>query len=397
MLHATDDHRRARIGRRHGLAPDHRFDTIDAATTAMTAWHATESTTPYLSLRARVGSLTVEDVSAAIYDERSIVRVMAMRRTLWIVDRDLVPAVAGSAGRRVADAQRRGTAKEAIELSETLGPDWIETASARIVECLTGRELSARQLREELPEFGGTFTAAPGTKWSTDVPTMTRLLVILSASGDIVRGGNDGHWRISKPLWTSMASWLGEPMIPTSSEAGYTEIVRHLLWTFGPVNEDDLVWWLGGTKGTVRAALAAVSALTVVLDDGTTGWLLPDDTADLEVAAEAERWVALLPTLDPTTMGWHGRGRAFYLDPAHTPYLFDRAGNGGSTVWVDGRIVGCWVQDADERVQLILMEAISDDARRRLDVEVARLDEFLRGEHITNVFASPQMKHHPLS
>ena len=60
-------------------------------------------------------------------------------------------------------------------------------------------------------------------------------------------------------------------------------------------------------------------------------------------------------------MGW--RDRAFYLDPAHTPFLFDRAGNAGSTVWVDGRIVGCWVQDDDERVQLVLMEEVSADAR----------------------------------
>jgi hypothetical protein len=105
--------------------------------------------------------------------------------------------------------------------------------------------------------------------------------------------------------------------------------------------------------------------------------------------------VALLPTLDPTTMGW--REREFYLDPVHTPFLFDRAGNGGSTVWVDGRIVGCWVQDADERVQLVLLEEVSTRAQRLLDIEVGRLDEFLRGEHITNVFASPQMKHQRLS
>ena len=66
-------------------------------------------------------------------------------------------------------------------------------------------------------------------------------------------------------------------------------------------------------------------------------------------------------------------------------------------MWVDGRIVGCWVQGEGERVEPILMEEISTDARRLLDVEVARLDEFLRGEHITNIFASPQMKHQRLS
>ena len=103
----------------------------------------------------------------------------------------------------------------------------------------------------------------------------------------------------------------------------------------------------------------------VALDDGSIGWVAADDTADLVVAASTEPWVALLPTLDPTTMGW--RERRFYLDPAHTPFLFDSAGNAGTTVWVDGRVVGCWVQDERERVRLVLLEEVSSDARRRLD------------------------------
>jgi hypothetical protein len=353
VLRVTDDHRRARIARRHGLSPEHRFDSIEAATVAMTALHATEPATPHLSLHARMHDLTVPDVEAALYERRTLVRTMAMRRTLWIVTRDLVPAVTGSAGRRVAD------------------------------------------VHDEFPDLGGTFTAAPGTKWSTDVATMSRLLVILAATGDVVRGHNAGHWRISRPTWTSMTSWLGEEVTPAESEAGYGELVRHLLSTFGPATEADLVWWLGATKRAVRQALSDSSAIPVELDDGTIGWLLPDDTADVDVPASTEPWVALLPTLDPTTMGW--RGRKFYLDPAHTPYLFDRAGNAGTTVWVDGRIVGCWVQDENERVELVLLDDVSGDARRRLDVEAARLDDFLRGEHVTNVFASPQMKHQRLS
>ena len=123
--------------------------------------------------------------------------------------------------------------------------------------------------------------------------------------------------------------------------------------------------------------------------------MLADDTADLEARPSKEPWVALLPVLDPTTMGW--RDRAFYLDPAHTPYLFDRAGNGGTTIWVNGRIAGCWVQAEDERVQLIELEDLSKREQRLLAIEARRLDEYLGGEHITNVFASPQMKHQRLS
>jgi len=399
MLQVTDAHRRARIGRRHGLHADHRYDDAVSATAAMTALHATEPATPYLSLRARVGGLGVPEVDAALYDERSLVKPLVMRRTLFVVTRELLPAVVGSAGRRVAEAGRKRLVKDAgalgDELGEELGEGWIDTVSREIVDALTGVELSARQLRDALPHAGGTFTAAPGSKWSAEVPLMSRFLTILGATGDIVRAHNAGHWRISRPLWTAMTTWVGEPLKPSEPRAGYAEVVRRWLWTFGPGTEDDLVWWLGATKAAARAALADVDAVPVTLDDGSTGWVLPDDTADLEAPPSTEPWVALLPTLDPTTMGW--RDRAFYLDPAHTPYLFDRAGNGGTTVWVDGRIVGCWVQDEQDRVQLVLLEEVSRRARRALDGEVARLDEFLRGERITNVFASPQMKHQRIS
>ena len=394
MLRATDEHRRARIARRQGLHREHRYESIAAATTAMTALHATEPSTPHLSLHARVRQLTVAEVDSALYDDRTLVKPMAMRRTLWVVTRDLLPAVAGSAGRRTADAQIRLLAKQVPELEQQLGPDWLVKATRDIVERLDGRELSAKSLRDELPHLGGTFVAAPGSKWSAEIATLTRLLTILSASGTVVRGRNAGHWRISRPRWTSMASWLGHELLPTDVERGYAEIVRHLLWTFGPAAETDLVWWLGATKGVVRAALRENDALEVQLDSGATGWVLPDDTDDLEQPPEHHPWVALLPTLDPTTMGW--REREFYLDAEHTPYLFDRAGNGGTTVWVNGRIVGCWVQDEHGRVVPILMGKISRDQRRLLGIETARLDEFIGGEHIHNVFASPQMKHQPL-
>ena len=95
----------------------------------MTALHATEPATPHLALHARVRELTVEDVEAALYDERSLVKPMAMRRTLFVVTRDLLPAVAGCAGRRVADAERRRLAKEAGDLEAQLGADWIAAAS----------------------------------------------------------------------------------------------------------------------------------------------------------------------------------------------------------------------------------------------------------------------------
>ena len=54
--------------------------------------------------------------------------------------------------------------------------------------------------------------------------------------------------------------------------------------------------------------------------------------------------MALLPSLDPTAMGW--AGREWYLGP-HRAVLFDSTGNIGPTIWSDGRIVGVWAQRDD--------------------------------------------------
>src|SRR5689334_16304856 len=46
-------------------------------------------------------------------------------------------------------------------------------------------------------------------------------------------------------------------------------------------------------------------------------------------SASATPWAALLPVLDPTTMGWRGRG--FYVDKPNATTVYDSAGNGRAT------------------------------------------------------------------
>ncbi len=138
----------------------------------------------------------------------------------------------------------------------------------------------------------------------------------------------------------------------------------------------------------MKRALADVGAVEVSLDGGGTGWVLPDDVD--RASTRSTPWAALLPVLDATTMGW--KERDFYLDPEHTPYLFDTNGNGGTTAWWNGRIVGCWVQDEDAVVRVVLREDVGADARAALDAEAERLTAWLDGIRIASVYTSLQMK-----
>ena len=135
--------------------------------------------------------------------------------------------------------------------------------------------------------------------------------------------------------------WASRSPTPSEADAVAT-LVERWLRAFGPGTVADIKWWLGSTVRAVRRALEQVGAVEVDLD-GRTGYLLADD---LEPTEPAEPWAALLPPLDPTTMGWFERD--WYLGE-YKPQLFDSTGNGGPAVWWDGRIVGGWRQEAERR------------------------------------------------
>jgi hypothetical protein len=387
----TDVERRHRLGRRHALALTHRAaDAVDA-TRAMTVLHATEAPSVYLSVFARVDDVTVADVDRALYDDRSLVKQLAMRRTLFVFPRDLLPAAWGSASARVAAAHRVRLAKD-VELGGLAddGPAWVDAAEhATLAHLAGGVERSAQQLREEVPALAGRIQMSPGKSYGANLPIAPRVLTQLGVEAKIVRGRNASHWRTSRPQWTLMSTWLGEVPEPTKEREGYAELARRWLATFGPGTEGDLVWWLGSTKTAVRAALADIGAVEVGLRGGATGWLLPDDPALEESEPEVVPWAALLPVLDPTVMGW--KERDFYLGP-HGPMLFDSNGNAGTTAWWDGRVVGCWVQDPDGVVVLHLLEDVGSEARAALDVEAARLTAWLEGHRVSTVYPSIAMK-----
>lgn len=402
VRHVDDHERRARLAVRHAVHPGHRVADTLAATRAMTVLHATEPATVHLAVAARTEGVSPADVDRALYEERSVVKQLGMRRTLFAFPRDLLPAVLGSASARVAAEQRRVIARDvqAHGVAED-GQAWLDTARdavlRRLAEPGAGAPvaLPARQLREELPELSGSITANLDKKYGGTTQIAPRVLTLLGAEGLVTRGPNAGHWRLSKPAWTLMAGWLGAPVEPTSPEQGYAELVRRWLRTFGPGTVEDVQWWLGSTKTAARAALGTVGAVPVSLDGGSTGWLLPDDVDPVDPDA-VDPWAALLPTLDPTTMGWKERG--FYLDPAHTTYLFDTNGNGGTTAWWQGRVVGAWVQDDGGIVSVVPAPGapLPQEARAALDVEAARLTAWLDGVRITNVYKSALMKGDPL-
>ena len=379
-----DRERRARLAVRHALAPEARVAGPVAAAEAVVALHATDPASVHVSALARCPALTAGEVEAALYDDRSLVKHLAMRRTQFVFPRATLPVAQAVCGARVERGEVRGLLRDVARSGLHADPaGWLAACGSDVLAVLAdGVPRTLDELRAEVPALAGATEHGQGRSWGGRLAVGPRVLTILSARGLVVRGPNDGHWRGSRHRWVSMAAWLGEPLPVLDPEEAEAALVAAWLRGFGPGTERDLRWWLGSTLAVVRRALAAVGAVPVELGAGE-GWLLPDDLEQVEAPGP---WVALLPPLDPTVMGWQERG--WYVGP-HGGFggrLFDSVGNAGPSAWVDGRVVGTWHQEETGEVTVVPFEKLTAAAARRLAAEGERVAAYCDGVRVVRPY-----------
>jgi Winged helix DNA-binding domain len=380
----STEERRARLGRRHFLAPGSAATDLVELAGDLVGLHATDPATVFLAARARLRNGSHAEVERALYEERSVLRMIGMRRTMFVLPLELAAVVHASCTEGIASAQRRRYAKliEQGGIAKN-GAAWLDKAAAATMAALEARgEAYGSELSQDVPLLRAKLSFGAGTKWAGSTGMTTWVLFLLAAEGRIVRGRPRGAWTSSQWRWVPAASWLPAPLPRLDEQDARNALARRWLTTYGPATATDLKWWSGWTLTQTRKALAAIDAVEVDLD-GTSGFVMPDD---VDVEPSSQPWAALLPALDPTVMGW--KERAWYLGE-HGPALFDRSGNAGPTVWWNGRIVGGWAAAKGGRVRFRLLEDVGANAVGQIEAEAARLEAWLGGAVVIPRFGTP--------
>jgi hypothetical protein len=378
MIRIDVAQRRARLGVRHGLARP--IGDVVATADRLIGLHATDPPTPFLSARARVPGFAAADLEDALYGTETLTKHLCMRRTLFVVSDERLPVVHAACTRKIAANERRRIAAD-IEKGgvATDGARWLARAERATLAALTElTSATGAQLSRAVPEVQAKLTYAEGKAWGGEVGVATRVFTVLAAEGRIRRGPPKA-WTSSQHRWEIVDG----PPDGLSVADATRELIELWLRAFAPATVADISWWTGLGLTPVRAALAALDTVAVDLD-GEPGVILADD---VEPVPRPRPWVALLPALDPTTMGW--KGRDWYLG-SHGPELFDRNGNAGPTVWCDGRIVGGWAQrKTGEIVYRLLDEDLGRAALARIEAEAAALQRWLGDTVATARFPTP--------
>ena len=317
------EERRARLVRRHRLAPTERAsDPLAVARGRLVCLHATDAVTVFLSIQARSNGVAPTDVERALYEERSLVRMLAMRRTLWCVPRELVPVVFAAATRAVAATQRK-------RLEGFVRDSGVSTRPAPGSRA-PGTRPSPRWPRRRGDARGRRRRAAAGEEAPLRLGPLGHRAERGRAScpssrwrGGLVRGRPRGTWISPQFRWVTTEDWLGGP-IEEVDVARPRRAAAPLARRLRPRDRDRhaaLVDGLDGARDPGRARGDPARRGRPRRRDRLRARRRPR-------ADEPAEPSAALPTLDPTTMGW--KEREWYLG-LHGTTLFDSNGNAGPT------------------------------------------------------------------
>jgi hypothetical protein len=376
------EQRRAALVRRHRLSGAAAGPREVVA--ALVALHATDPASVYLSVLARSASSTVADVYGAMYEQRVLVRWMAMRRTLFVFAREDIPMIQAAVSTPLAAALRRqligriGRNGIYPPVPEDL-TGWLAAVEARIEKMLdrrgsaTGTELRSGEqaLRSTIP---------PRTRSETAQGLTSPLLALMSTEGRLVRGTPVGAWTTRGHRWEPVTAWWPDGLPLLDPSEAQTSLARRWLERFGPATAEDLQWWTGWNKTTTRTALSRLQLEEVDLD-GRPGINLHGN----EPPPPEDPAAVLLPCLDPTPMGWRHRD---WFTAIHPALIYDTAGNIGPTIWWDGELIGSWASTSTG-IRTKIVADRGQEAAAAVERAAARIQDGLDGTTVTPAVRTP--------
>lgn len=375
------------LAHKQHLLPGSRADDVVQATRDIVALHATAATGPYLSLWARVPGFQRGMLEDALYEQRTLVKLLCMRVTMHVVPSDEIHLFFQACTGYHERPESRDFAHILVWAGlcdEQEAPKLLDRLQSQVLEVLHERgSATVRAISQAVPELRAKVRHSVGKKYEGEFSVGSRLVPHMAAHGLLIRARRRGTWRSNLAEYALLSDWLPDVDLDTVSPTeARVWLVRRYLAAFGPATADDAQWWTGFTKGETQEALGALASELVEVGVGDLGddyLMLAEDGERVRAFSPSSRpYVFFLPSLDPYIMGYTDRRR--FLAPEHHKKVFDRAGNAAPTVWAGGRVVGVWGQRKDGNVFHELLGPVGDAERALLAEEAQRLEEFLDGE-----------------
>ena len=206
--------RRARLGLRHRLAPGARASDPVEVARSLVAVHGTDPSSVYLGILARMAGSPgsgIQSVEQALYQDRTLIRLLGMRRTVFVAPLDIASIIQAACSRTVAARERRKLLSWLAESGVDGDPDgWLTEVEQAALSALTARgEATAAELAASDPRLRTQIVLARGKSYEGRQNVSSRVLFLLAAQGHVVRGRPRGSWTSHQYRWSPLS-----PVVP---------------------------------------------------------------------------------------------------------------------------------------------------------------------------------------
>jgi len=377
------------LAHKQRLLPTSHVTDLVQVTRGVVALHATVAAGPYLSLWARVPGFQREWLDDALYERRTLARLLCMRTTLHVVPTGDLPFFFQAYAPLSTRAELRNDESLLVQAGICQEGDAgaLRVELHRRVLDLLARQgpSTVQETSQAVPELQARVRYSAGKSYEGELSLGSRLVPGMCTLGLLIRARPQGTWRSNLYTYAALAGWLPEVDLESATpQEAQAWLVHCYLAAFGPATFDDVQWWTGFSRREVQASLEALKP--AVREVTVEGWgdghlMLADDAQRLRDFAPPDApYAFMLPGLDPYIMGYRDRRR--FLAPEHRAKVFDRAGNALPTLWANGRVAGAWGQRKDGSVVYGLFEPLGETERALLEARCRHLEGFLGGEFL---------------
>jgi hypothetical protein len=328
--------------------------------------HATNATTPYLSLFARARDFGRDKLDNELYVNKALGKIRCVRTTVHILPRETIP-IAFAATKSIVEPN----SENFLRYTGGVTKNQYQEASKAILKMLKGKGMSTLQIKKEL-----------GSKLNISI-----IVNLMCDQGLLMRGRSEKGWKSNTHTYYRFSDYFpGMDLNAVDPAQARETTVRQYLAAYGPATVKDISWWSGFTMTEVRRILQTLAHETTeveITELKRSYVMLAEDGAALErFRPSGQPAVNLLPPLDPYLMGYKERER--YLDNQHYHLVFDRSGNSTSTILVEGRVAGVWDFTDKPRpmVKLFLFHELEKTILSVVQLRVRAIGQFIADETV---------------
>ena len=330
--------------------------------------HAQLMSAAELAIWARVEGITRDQIQAALWERRNLVKTWCMRGTLHLLPAAEYPTYVSALRTRTRHRSPAWLKRIGVTLGE------MEGIIKGIRAALDGRTLTRDALASAIGQrLGSHVKRRLLWGWGS-------LLKPAAYQGYLCFGPSRGQ----NVTFVRPDQWLGtgRRLNDLDSDAALKVIGRRYLGAYGPATYGDFaLWWGGGTgRGQAKRMLRALASEIVEVNiEGQPGWMLAKDAAQTKKTAIGET-VRLLPHFDGYTL--HFRPRQHLVPPRFAARIFRNQGWISPVLLINGIAAGTWELARTGRnfeVRLQPFAPLRQSFLRKIKEEADRLGEFLGG------------------